>query len=860
MKEHELLEDLRIIRGPNVWSDQHQKLLVAKLDLSQCEEGCVEYVSLWAEENLEMVSTASQKNDHLTFVASVVAAIIRHLQPNAEKLYAEALHRGESDWYAVVEYEEEKAGSQAAMYACTIAEALMKGEETMRFTEAKTHVASIYKKQFLGPSTSTIVNAAISRGIPVRRCPGDYIVFGQGAYQKKIAASISDDTGDISVDIAGDKAVTKEILQEALIPVPVGNVVRREEELHKLIDTIGAPLVVKPLNANQGKGITAGIFTQEDLLMAFKLAKTYARDVIVEQQIRGNDYRFLVIGNKLVAAAHRIPACVTGNGKSTIEQLVKEANADPRRGDGHGNVLTKITIDELTLKILEQHQLTPQSVPAEGTCVYLKDTANLSTGGTAIDVTDDVHPDNVLLAERIAGLVGLDICGIDIMAPDIRTPVAENGGAVLEVNAAPGLRMHVAPSHGKSRDIGDAVINLLYPEGSEWRVPIVAVTGTNGKTTTTRLMAGLAQKQGYRVGFTTTDGIYLKGRCIYKGDCSGAQSAALVLREPSVNFAVLECARGGIIRSGLAFDQCDIAIVTNVAADHLGLKNINTIEDLARVKATVPKSVSPEGYAVLNADDELVYAMKDELNCKIALFSLDQHAPRIIAHCSGGGVAAVLSPDKDIVILKGSENLVIENVMNIPVTMGGKADFMIANVLPVALAAYLMNFSIENIRYALVNLAASEEQIPGRLNYFNMNGIRVLVDYAHNPHGLKALGAYLKKLETFVTGIITAVGDRRDEDIRELGRVAGGIFHTIIIRFDKDTRGRSREEIASLLMEGIREVNPVLPCHVIPDSRDALIYAVEHSPKQAYVMISSDDTTETLDMVKQLTEQPEETL
>lgn len=857
MKTSELLEDLKIVQGPNIWSEEHRKLIIAQLDLSACEQGCIEYVSLWAEENLEMVWTAQQKQDHRSFVASVIAAIVKHLQPNYEELYSEVRPSENNRRYILVEYGEKEAGRLAVAHACRIAESLMKGEETMPFTAAMNEVASVYKKQFLGPSTSAIVRAAVARNIPVRRCPGDYIVFGQGAYQKKIAASISENTSDISVDIAGDKQITKELLEEALIPVPKGVVVTNEQELQGVIASIGAPLVVKPLNANQGKGITAGITTEEQLLPAFRLAKSYSDEVIVEQQIGGNDYRFLVVGNKLIAAAHRLPACVTGDGISTIGELVERANADPLRSTGHSNVLTKINIDEHTLNLLKERNLSLQSVPAKGEHVFLKATANLSTGGTAIDVTEDVHPDNVLLAERIAGLVGLDICGIDIMAPDIRTPVAENGGAVLEVNAAPGLRMHVAPSRGKGRAIGEAVIDLLYPGNARCRVPLVAVTGTNGKTTTTRLMAALAQKQGYYVGFTATDGIYLEGKRIYEGDCSGAQSASLVLREPFVNFAVLECARGGIIRSGLAFDQCDIGIVTNVAADHLGLKNIHTIEDLARVKAVVPKSVSPEGYAILNADDDLVYAMREGLRCHTALFSLNQHAPRITAHISEGGVAAVLSADKDIVILKGPENLVVENVVNIPVTMEGQADFMIANVLPVVLAAYLMGFSIENIRYALVNFAATEEQIPGRLNYFRVQGVRVLVDYAHNPHGLKALGSYLKKLESFVTGIITAVGDRRDDDIRELGRVAAGIFQSIIIRFDEDTRGRSREEIAALLMEGIREVNPVLPCHIIPDSREALLYAVEHSPKKAYIMLSADDTTETLRMVKSLAEQTE---
>lgn len=858
METSGILKDLGVTRGPNIWSESHHRLLVATLDLSHCKPGCVEYVSMWAEENLGMTADVAQKNEHQHFVAFVVANLVRHLQPDYEHLYSRVEQGIGHHWRVIVEYQEEEAGRLAVEYACDIVSSLIQGDEPMPFATAQERVGRVHQRHFLGPTTSVIMKAALARGIPVRRSPGDYIVFGQGIYQKKIAASISENTSDISVDIAGDKDITKQVLDEAMIPVPRGRVVQTEQQLDGLIRYIGTPLVVKPLDANHGQGITAGIQTEDALREAFRQASELSRHVIVEQQITGNDYRFLVIGNKLVAVVERIPASVVGDGRSTIEQLVEEVNAGPLRGKGHSNLLATIEIDDHTLKILQRNQLTLQSVPAKGVRVILKDTANLSTGGVAIDVTDDLHPDNVLLAERIAGLIGLDICGIDIMAPDVRSPILSNGGAVIEVNAAPGLSMHVSPTGGKGRAIGEAVIDLLFPGNSRGRVPLVAVTGTNGKTTVTRLMAALASKQGYYTGFTTTDGIYLNGRRIFEGDCSGPKSAGLILREPFVDFAVLECARGGMIRSGLAFDECNIAIVTNVAADHLGQQNVETLSDLARVKSLVPRAVSADGYAILNADDDLVYAMRDGLLCQVALFSLHQHAPRISAHIAGGGVAAVLSAENDIVILKGRENLVVENVLNIPATLEGKADFMIANVLPVVLGAYLLGFSVENIRYALVNFAMGEDQIPGRLNYFNVKGVRVLVDYAHNPHGLKALGAYLKKLDAFITGIITAVGDRRDEDIRELGRVAAAIFQTIIIRFDASTRGRKEEEIAGLLQEGIREVNPVLPCQVIPDSREALVYAINHSPKQAYVMLSVDNTTDTLRMVNELVKEDEE--
>jgi cyanophycin synthetase len=608
-------------------------------------------------------------------------------------------------------------------------------------------------------------------------------------------------------------------------------------------------VVVKPVGGNHGRGATINVNDWETAVEALAKAKRISRGVIVEKFITGYDHRLLVIDYKFVAAAKRTPALVTGDGIHTVEQLVHLVNSDPRRGYGHEKVLTAIKIDETTEAILVEKGLALSSILPKGEELHLKRTANLSTGGTSTDVTDIVHPYNVFTAERIARIIGLDICGIDIMTPDIREPMYENGGAVLEVNAAPGFRMHIAPADGLPRNVAEPVIDMLYPPGSTARIPIIAVTGTNGKTTTTRLIAHIVKTMGIKVGFTTTDGIYIQNRMVEQGDCTGPLSTEFVLKDPTVEFAVLECARGGILKAGLGFHNCDISIVTNVAADHLGLKDINTIEEMARVKSVVAESVLPEGYSILNADDDLVFEMRKSVRANIALFSLDENNPRILRHCENGGIAAIVE-NGYITICKGNWKIRVDKVINIPLTFSGKAVFMIQNILPAVLAGFLRGFKIEDIRLALETFIPSPTQTPGRMNMFQFRNFTVMVDYAHNPAGFQAIARFLDKIDSKPKiGIIAGVGDRRDEDIIQLGSVSAQMFDEIIIRQDKNLRGRSEKEIIDLMMKGIHAEHPEKKIKIIPSEAEAIEYSIKHAKKGSFIVICSDVIPDALEQI-----------
>jgi cyanophycin synthetase len=544
---------------------------------------------------------------------------------------------------------------------------------------------------------------------------------------------------------------------------------------------------------------------------------------------------------------------VTGDGKSNIQQLIDETNKDPRRGYGHEKVLTQITVDGFTQKMLDEKNYSLETVPPAGELVMLKPTANLSTGGTSNDVTDEVHPANIFMCERIAKIIGLDICGIDIMASDLRTPVTENGGAILEVNAAPGFRMHIDPSEGLPRNVAEPVVDMLFPKGSVGRIPIIAITGTNGKTTTTRITAHIAKSAGKKVGYTTSDGVYIQNQLMMKGDCTGPVSSQFVLKDPTVDFAVLECARGGILKNGLAFQNCEVAIVTNVAADHMGLGGINTLEQMAKVKAVVPETVFPHGYAVLNADDDLVYAMRKDLRCNVAFYSMNEHNPRIKKHCEQGGLAAVFE-NGFISILKGTWKIRVINVKDVPITFEGKAVHNVSNCLPAVMAAYLYrDISIEDIRSALMSFVPSSSHTPGRLNFFHFKNYSFLADFAHNPHGLQLLCDFVSKLDyPKKIGLISGTGDRRDEDIRGIGNIAAKHFDEIIIRCDKDLRGRSADEIVGLLKEGIAESNPSIPTMVIANEEEALEYIYAHPQEGALYTIMCDEVSKALEKIKEL--------
>jgi len=857
---------VQALRGPNIWSVRRKKLIQMRLDLEDMEQKPSNLVAGFADRLEAMFPTMYehrcsegvpggffQRVRRGTWMGHVIEHIALEIQTLAgmETGFGRTRETKSPGIYNVVfSYTEESVGLFAAESAVRIAEALISGEEydvqadIMRMREIREDVR-------LGPSTASLVDEAVSRDIPwIRLGTNSLIQLGYGVNQVRFQATITDKTSNIAVDIACNKELTKKMLYNAAIPVAKGDIVIDEEDLKNCIDRIGYPIVLKPLDGNHGKGASINVKTWEDAVAGLEFAKKYSRKVIVERFITGYDFRVLVINNRVVAAAQRVPAHVKGDGTNTIGRLIEIENQDPRRGYGHENVLTEITIDRDTTDLLEKLGYTLESVPKKDEIVYLKSTANLSTGGTSIDVTDMMHPENIFLSERISRVIGLDVCGIDIMAENLTQPLKENGGVILEVNAAPGFRMHLAPAEGLPRNVAAPVIDMLYPPGKPSRIPIIAVTGTNGKTTTTRLISHIVKNMGYRVGFTTSDGIYVQNHMLEKGDTTGPYSAEFILKDPTVDFAVLETARGGILRSGLGFSRCDIGVITNIQEDHLGINDINTLEDVARVKSTVVKSVKKDGWAVLNAEDEYCVKVAGELDCKIAYFSLDENNPVIKKHCKAGGVAAIYE-NGFVTIKKGDWKIRVEKVTTIPLTLGGKAQFMIANVLAATLAGYLYGFKTEDMRLSLETFIPSAAQTPGRMNIFNFKEFKVMIDFAHNPAGYKAVESYLNQVESpHKVGIIAGVGDRRDQDITDCGAIAARMFDHIIIRQEKHLRGRTEEEIINLLLNGINSVDKQITYEIIPKEVEAIKHAISTAQPGTFITALSDVITNAIDIVQ----------
>lgn len=863
------------MRGPNYWSVRRHKLIQMRLDLEELEQSPTNKIDGFSE-RLEkmfpsMFSHRCSESVAGGFFMRVkdgtwMGHVIEHIALEIQTLAGMETGFGrtrstsiEGVYNVVFSYMEEKAGVFAARSAVRIAEALIAGTDYDLANDIQ-ELREIREDERLGPSTGCIVEEAVSRGIPYIRLNRNSLVqLGYGINQKRIRATIASTTGSIAVDIACDKEETKNLLGAAEIPVPKGRIVYGEEGLQAAIESIKYPIVTKPVDGNHGKGATTNINNWEDAVKGLEAAKVYSRGVIVEKFISGLDHRVLVINYKFVAAAIRKPASVIGDGKSTIDELIDITNLDPRRGFGHEKTLTSIKVDQFTLAILKDKNLTLESVLPEGEELWLKPTANLSTGGTATDITDLVHPDNIFMCERIARIIGLDICGIDIMAKTLSEPVAESGGGVIEVNAAPGFRMHIDPAQGLPRNVAEPVIDMLYPIGSSARIPIIAITGTNGKTTTTRLMAHMVKTMGYKVGYTTTDGVYIQNQMMMRGDCTGPVSAEFVLKDPTVDFAVLECARGGILRSGLGFHNCDIAIVTNVAEDHLGLGDIDTIEQLARVKAVVPESVLAGGYSILNADNKWAAGMAKGLACKVAYFSMDENNPIIKEHINAGGLAAIYE-NGYVTISKGTWKIRVEKAINIPLTFGGKASFNIQNILPTLIAGFIRNFKIEDMRIALQTFIPSPAQTPGRMNIFSFKNFQVMVDYAHNAAGFTAIADMLSKINAKHVGIIAGVGDRRDEDTISLGSVAAKMFDEVIIRQDKNLRGKTEQEIIDLMMRGITEVDANKKVTVIKKETEAIEFAIKNAERGSFITICSDVVPDALDQIMKMKEQEDEGL
>jgi cyanophycin synthetase len=865
------IRSINAMRGPNYWSIRRHKLIVMVLDLQEMEEYPTNKVDGFGDRLKAMFPSMYSHRcskgceggffmrvDEGTWMGHVIEHIALEIQTLAgmDTGFGRTRGYGEYGVYNVVfSYMEEKVGRFAAKSAVRICEALIAGEDYDLAADIQ-EMREIREEERLGPSTGSIVEEAASRGIPwIRLNRYSLCQLGYGANQKRIQATVTSETSNIGVEIACDKEDTKYLLEQAEVEVPRGDIIRRERHLESACRYVGYPLVIKPINGNHGRGITVDINTYEEALVAFKAAQEVSRSVIVEKFIKGDDYRLLVINNKLVAAAKRTPAHVIGDGTSTIQELIDEVNKDPRRGYGHEKVLTMIKVNDLTQTLIAAKGYTLETVLEKDEVMVLKDTANLSTGGTAEDVTDVVHPANVFMAERISKIIDLDICGIDVMTSDISKPLSETGGAVLEVNAGPGFRMHLAPTEGLPRNVAAPVIDKLFPPGSTSRIPIVAITGTNGKTTTTRLISHMAKMKGYRVGYTTSDGVYIQNRLLMTGDCTGPTSAEFVLKDPTVNFAVLECARGGLLRAGLGFKNCDIGIVTNVAADHLGLKGIHTVEQLARVKGVIPETVLPDGTAILNADDDLVYGMRKNVECNVALFSLDENNPRIKAMQKRGGISAIYE-NGYITLCRGEWKMRIIKAVNVPLTFGGKATFMIQNVLPAVITGYLKGFTLEDMKVALETFIPSASQTPGRLNLFKFKNFQILLDYAHNPAGMRALKQFTDNIEATVkVGIIAGIGDRRVEDNNEMGAIAAEMFDEIIIRQDKQLRGKTEEELIKMLDDGIKMQDPNKKTTIIPSEAEAIAHAVKNAVPGSLIVLCSDVVPDALELVKKLKEE-----
>jgi len=830
--------DIKTTDGPNYWSATRHRLVVMSLDLEKMEQSPTHTIPGFYQRITGLLPSLYQHRCsegveggffHRVESGTWMGHVIEHIALEIQTLagmntgFGRTREAGRKGLYHVVfSCEDEEAGTCAATAAVRIAEALISGL-SYELGPDILQLKEIWKKNRPGPSTAAIVEEAKKRNIPALRLNNDSLIqLGYGAAQRRIEAAVASTTSNIAVELAGNKEATKKLLAGAGIPVPPGETVSDETALKVAIGRIGYPLVLKPLNGNHGKGATMNIMSETVALKALEQAQAYSKEVICERFFSGSDFRVLIVNYKFVAAALRTPAAVTGDGLLSIFELVEKVNEDPRRGDSHENLLTRITIDETALDLLAQKGYTSGTVPEKGEQVFLKATANLSTGGTAEDVTPQVHPANKALCERIARTIGLDICGIDVIAPTLSCPLADNNGVIIEVNAGPGLRMHLEPSEGKPRNVAAPIIDMLFPGNTDGRIPIVGITGTNGKTTTTRLIAHIGKKAGYTVGMTTTDGIYIDGQPVMKGDCTGPWSTRLVLKDSSVNLAVLECARGGILRGGLGFDHCDIAVITNIGEDHLGMDGINTIDQLARLKAVLAVSVPPEGYAVLNADDPQVLWLKDQLHCHVALFSLDPDNPAIRHHVLQGGVAAVYENGFLSLIQDGTMTR-IGKADRIPITFSGAAQFNIANVLAACLTARLQAINVADIYSALVGFIPTPDSIPGRMNVYDFDGFRIIADYAHNTHSLQTIGEFIRGLPASIKiGVIAGVGDRRDQDIISYGAEAARIFDEIIIRQDKDLRGRTAEELNGLLCLGIRQLDPTKKITIITDELQAV--------------------------------------
>jgi cyanophycin synthetase len=798
---------IRALRGPNLWSHHTAVEAIVRCTPEELSINAIpDFESRLRALFPEIGPLQATGHDDAIPLARVfeLAALALQAQAGCPVTFSRTTQTLEAGIFqVVVEYSEEDVGRLAFDLAEKLCNAALNNSH-FDLASALHELRELDEDLRLGPSTGSIVYAAVARNIPYRRLTsGSLVTFGWGSKQRKIQAAEMDGTSAIAEAIAQDKELTKTLLDAAGVPVPLGRTALNVEDAWNIAVEIGLPVVVKPKDGNQGKGVTVNVTTREQLEAAYIAAAEFRDDILVERYLPGNDFRLLVVGNKLVAAARRDPPQVVGDGTHSVRELVEQVNKDPRRGSGHATSLTKIRFDDIALASLAKQGYNADSVPAKGTRVVLRNNANLSTGGSATDVTDDVHPEVAARAVAAAQMVGLDICGVDVVCDSVLKPIEEQNGGVVEVNAAPGLRMHLSPSFGKGRAVGEAIVAAMFADGDDGRIPIIAVTGTNGKTTTVRLIAHLLTTSGLRTGMTNTDGVYVEGRQIDSGDCSGPRSARNVLSHPDVDAAVFETARGGVLREGLAYDRCQVAVVTNIGSgDHLGLNYITTVEDLAVLKRVIVQNVADNGVAVLNAADPIVAGMANNCTGAVTFFAVDSNLPIMAAHRVKGH-RVVFIENNEIVAVEGKLTQRIP-LSEVPITRNGTIGFQVENVMASVAAAWATNISWDAIRKGLKTFMNDSDNAPGRFNVFNYRGATLIADYGHNPDAITALVQAVESMPgNRRSVVISGAGDRRDQDIRQQTEILGNAFDQVILYQDQCQRGRADGEVVALLRSGL---------------------------------------------------------
>ena len=862
--------ETRVYRGGNVWS--YDKAIHLVVDLGRLEDFPTNTLPGFTDHLLEMLpglrEHSCSRGKRGGFVERLVEGtwlghVAEHCALALQQVVGHDIRRGKTRgvkghkgrYNVIFGYADEHVGLAAGRLAVQLVNHLVEADPEFDWeTELEDFIRRAQRTAF-GPSTQAILDEAVSRDIPwIRLNQYSLVQLGQGVHAKRIRATMTSETSAIAVDVASDKDLTTRLLGAAGLPVPKQEVVRTEDGAVRAAERIGYPCVVKPLDGNHGRGVCLDLMSADDVRGAFAIAKEQSRrgNIVVESQITGKDYRCLIIDGKMAAIAERVPASVTGDGTSSVRELVDLANADPRRGVGHEKVLTRIKLDDAAEALVRSQGLEGiDDVPAEGQTVKLALTGNMSTGGISIDRTLEAHPENIEIAEEAAQMVGLDIAGIDFICPDITEPVRETGGAICEVNAAPGFRMHTHPTIGEPQFIAKPVVDMLFPPGATSRIPIVAVTGTNGKTTTSRMISHIFKGMGRKVGMTSTDGVVIDERLLIRSDASGPRSARMVLQNPRVDFAVFEVARGGILREGLGYERNDVAVVLNVQPDHLGLRGIDTVEQLADVKAVLVEAVPRDGHAVLNADDPLVREMRRRCSGQVVWFSMEEPGSEtremIEAHCRRGGKALVLNPSERgemIVVKHGPREMQLAWTHLLPATFSGRARMNVQNALAAAAAAFAAGAPLHDIRQGLRTFSTNYYLSPGRLNEVEVNGVNVIVDYCHNAPGMRMLGDFVDRVGESLEsshelarpsriGVIATAGDRRDEDMRELGEIAAQHFDVVIVREDAALRGRDRGEVADLVHEGVRRaIDAGARCKQVEQVHEE-IDAVRHAMSRA---------------------------